>query len=218
MFAPETDLTQLAYQCGYFDQAHFNKEFKAFAGMTPSEYVHQMRGLQGRSGAKMSCFYNRSLRRACKNGASELGLSNRTRRHCHEADFLAKPARPGPRRGHRLLHTQARLLRGGGRALWTKALVTLRLPDDEVLTIALNLAESDGDLALVGKQAGFHPLFGVVTDDCLGDYRRMKDAGVTFHGEPQVQPYGTGVLLEDLYGNKIYLNQEPAEGDNDHPA
>ena len=30
-----------------------------------------------------------------------------------------------------------------------------------------------------------------------------------FHGEPQVQPYGTGVLLEDLYGNKIYLNQEP---------
>ena len=46
MFAPETDLTQLAYQCGYFDQAHFNKEFKAFAGMTPSEYVHQMRGLQ----------------------------------------------------------------------------------------------------------------------------------------------------------------------------
>lgn len=91
-----------------------------------------------------------------------------------------------------------------------KRWVTLRLPDDEVLTIALNLAESDGDLALVGKQAGSQPLFGVVTDDCLGDYRRMKDAGVTFHGEPQVQPYGTGVLLEDLHGNKIYLNQEPA--------
>jgi hypothetical protein len=48
-----------------------------------------------------------------------------------------------------------------------------------------------------------------VTDDCLGEYRRMKDAGVKFHGEPQAQPYGTGVLLEDLYGNKIYLNQEP---------
>ncbi len=90
-----------------------------------------------------------------------------------------------------------------------KRWVTIRLPDDEVLSIALNLAESDGDLALVGKQAGSQPLFGIVTDDCLRDYRRMHDAGVTFHGEPQVQPYGTGVLLEDLYGNKIYLNQEP---------
>ncbi len=46
-------------------------------------------------------------------------------------------------------------------------------------------------------------------DDCLGEYVRMKGAGVKFHGEPQVQPYGTGVTLEDLYGNRIYMNQEP---------
>jgi catechol 2,3-dioxygenase-like lactoylglutathione lyase family enzyme len=90
-----------------------------------------------------------------------------------------------------------------------KRWVTVRLPDD-ALSIALNRAESDGDLALVGKQAGLQPLFSLATDDCLREYRRMKGAGVTFHGEPQVQPYGTGVLLEDLYGNKIYLNQEPA--------
>jgi hypothetical protein len=38
----------------------------------------------------------------------------------------------------------------------------------------------------------------------------MKEAGVTFHSEPQVYPYGTGVLLEDLYGNKIYLSQGPS--------
>jgi catechol 2,3-dioxygenase-like lactoylglutathione lyase family enzyme len=91
-----------------------------------------------------------------------------------------------------------------------KRWVTLRLPDDPLLSIALNPAESDGDLALVGRQAGSQPLFSLVTDDCLREYRRMKDAGVKFHGEPQVQPYGTGVTLEDLYGNKIYLNQEPA--------
>jgi AraC-like DNA-binding protein len=48
MFAPKIDLTQLAYQCGYFDQAHFIKEFKAFAGMTPSEYAQQMCELQER--------------------------------------------------------------------------------------------------------------------------------------------------------------------------
>jgi len=87
--------------------------------------------------------------------------------------------------------------------------VTLRLPDNQVLSVALNLAESDEDLALVGKQAGSQPLFSIVTDDCPREYRRMKDAGVKFHGEPQAQPYGTGVLLEDLFGNKIYLNQEP---------
>ena len=90
-----------------------------------------------------------------------------------------------------------------------KRWVTLRLPEDQGPSIALNLAETEGDLALVGKQAGSQPLFAIETDDCLRDYRHMKDAGVKFHGEPQVQPYGTGVLLEDLYGNKIYLNQEP---------
>jgi catechol 2,3-dioxygenase-like lactoylglutathione lyase family enzyme len=88
--------------------------------------------------------------------------------------------------------------------------VTLRLPDDEVVSLALNLAEADEDRALVGKQGGSQPFFGIVTDDCMSEYRRMKDAGVRFHGEPQVQPYGTGVTLEDLYGNKIYMNQEPS--------
>ena len=90
-----------------------------------------------------------------------------------------------------------------------KRWVTIRLPDDPVLSIALNLAESEGDRALVGKQAGSQPLFSIVTDDCLREYHRMKNAGIVFHGEPQVQPYGTGVMLEDLYGNRIYLNQEP---------
>jgi len=87
--------------------------------------------------------------------------------------------------------------------------VTLRLPDDEVTSIALNLAETDQDRALIGKQGGSQPLFSIVTDDCKSQYRRMKDAGVRFHGEPVVEPYGTGVTFEDLYGNKIYLNQEP---------
>jgi hypothetical protein len=91
-----------------------------------------------------------------------------------------------------------------------KRWVTVRLPEDKTLSISLNLAETGGDLALVGRQAGSQPLFALATDDCLGEYRRMKQAGVHFHSEPQVQPYGTGVLLEDLYGNKIYLNQEPS--------
>ncbi|HEU5182600.1 MAG TPA: VOC family protein [Candidatus Polarisedimenticolia bacterium] len=88
--------------------------------------------------------------------------------------------------------------------------VTLRLPDDETVAIVFKLAETEETRALVGRQAGSQPLFGIQTGDCLAEYRRMKEAGVRFHGEPQVQPYGTGVTLEDLYGNRIYMNQEPA--------
>ena len=42
----ETDLTGLAHECGYFDQAHFIKEFRSFTGKTPSEYACEMQQLQ----------------------------------------------------------------------------------------------------------------------------------------------------------------------------
>ena len=87
--------------------------------------------------------------------------------------------------------------------------VTLRLPDDELVSLTLKLAGTDEERALVGRQAGSSPLLGIVTDDCMGEYQRMKKAGVRFHGEPKVEPYGTGVTLDDLYGNRIYMNQEP---------
>ena len=32
-------LTQLSYECGYYDQAHCIKEFKQFSGYTPTEYM-----------------------------------------------------------------------------------------------------------------------------------------------------------------------------------
>src|SRR5262245_36710417 len=90
-----------------------------------------------------------------------------------------------------------------------KRWLTVRAPKDDMLSISLNLAESAGDKALVGKQGGSQPLLALDTDDCQADFRRMKSAGVKFRGEPVAQPWGTGVLLEDLYGNVIYLNQEP---------
>jgi AraC-like DNA-binding protein len=32
-------LAEIAYDCGYFDQAHLNRDFREFAGTTPGDYV-----------------------------------------------------------------------------------------------------------------------------------------------------------------------------------
>jgi len=85
--------------------------------------------------------------------------------------------------------------------------VTLSLPGDRC-SLALELAKSADDLAVLGKQAGSFPLLALDTADCVGDYKSLRARGVTFHGEPATGPWGTGVLLEDLYGNKVFLSQE----------
>jgi Glyoxalase/Bleomycin resistance protein/Dioxygenase superfamily len=61
---------------------------------------------------------------------------------------------------------------------------------------------------LVGRQAADMPLFSIETNDSIGEYQALKKRGVEFEGEPEVHPYGTGVLMRDLYGNKIHLNQD----------
>lgn len=87
--------------------------------------------------------------------------------------------------------------------------VTIALPSQPDVTLALELAATAADQAVVGKQAGTHALLALDTSDCWADYRRMKPLGVKFLGEPQSGPWGTGVQLEDLYGNRLFLSQEP---------
>jgi lactoylglutathione lyase len=84
----------------------------------------------------------------------------------------------------------------------------VRLPDNKEFCINLDAARTGEQEALVGRQAADAPLFSIETDDCMREYRALKERGVEFAGEPEVQPYGTGVLMKDLYGNKINLNQD----------
>jgi predicted enzyme related to lactoylglutathione lyase len=87
--------------------------------------------------------------------------------------------------------------------------VTISPRKDSELILALELAGTADDKAIVGKQGGSHAFLGLDTSDCVGDYKRMKALGVKFLSEPQSGPWGTGVQCEDLYGNKIFLSQEP---------
>jgi catechol 2,3-dioxygenase-like lactoylglutathione lyase family enzyme len=84
----------------------------------------------------------------------------------------------------------------------------VRLPDNKEFCINLDVAKTGEQKALVGRQAADLPLFSIDTDDCMREYRSLKERGVEFEGEPEVRPYGTGVLMNDLYGNKIYINQD----------
>jgi AraC-like DNA-binding protein len=43
----ESPLTSIAYDCGYFDQSHFIREFKSFTGRTPSGYALETSPLTG---------------------------------------------------------------------------------------------------------------------------------------------------------------------------
>jgi AraC-like DNA-binding protein len=39
-----TALAEVALSCGYYDQPHFNSEFKTFSGLTPTDFLHDAAG------------------------------------------------------------------------------------------------------------------------------------------------------------------------------
>ena len=86
----------------------------------------------------------------------------------------------------------------------------VRASDNREFSINLEMARTNEEKVLVGRQGAGQPLFSISTDDCMRDYSELRRRGVKFDGNPNVMPYGTGVIMQDLYGNKIYLNQDAA--------
>ncbi len=43
---PDADLTATAYEFGFFDQAHFIKEFRRFTGKSPSEFCKEIKAIK----------------------------------------------------------------------------------------------------------------------------------------------------------------------------
>lgn len=68
----------------------------------------------------------------------------------------------------------------------------------------LLLAQADGERqqAAVGDQFAGRVGFFLRVDDFDATYARMRAAGVTFHGEPRREAYGTVVVFEDVAGNR----------------
>ncbi len=85
--------------------------------------------------------------------------------------------------------------------------VTVAPKNQPDLEITFVKADSKEKMQALGKQAGDHVFLTVETDNCLKDYKTMKANGVKFMGDPTIQPYGTEVVFEDLYGNLLDLIQ-----------
>jgi catechol 2,3-dioxygenase-like lactoylglutathione lyase family enzyme len=76
-------------------------------------------------------------------------------------------------------------------------------PSADAAGCKLLLAQAVGaeQSARVGDQTGGRVFLFMHTDDIARDHARLVAAGVRVVREPAVQPYGTVLVFEDLYGN-----------------
>ena len=79
-------------------------------------------------------------------------------------------------------------------------------PAESEIRIVLKKAEKEHEKALVGRSDGA-PVLTLGTDDVRAAYKRLKERGVCFLGEPYRYPWGIGALLLDQDGNPILLQQ-----------
>jgi hypothetical protein len=99
----------------------------------------------------------------------------------------------------------------------------VRLPDNKEFCINLDVAKTDEQKALVGRRAVGLPLFSIETDDCMSEYRALKERGVwRFTGAVRstltVGPDGSNMTArwESLLETGELLPQAPWETSSAH--
>ena len=88
----------------------------------------------------------------------------------------------------------------------TKRWVVLTPPGSEC-SVLLGKAANDEQASRIGNQTGGRVFLFLHTDDFQRDYENLKSKGVKIIRGPVVEPYGTVLVFEDLYGNLIDLIQ-----------
>ncbi|MEN8637575.1 VOC family protein [Pseudoalteromonas distincta] len=73
--------------------------------------------------------------------------------------------------------------------------------------LLLAKATTPEQMSAIGNQTGGRVFLFLHTNDFWRDYNLMLSKGVTFNEEPRVEPYGTVVVFEDLYGTQWDLLQ-----------
>lgn len=91
---------------------------------------------------------------------------------------------------------------GGG-----KRWVRVSPPNTKGTGLLLAKAANDEQRKGLGNQSGGRVFLFLQTNDFWRDYELMQSRGVEFDEEPRVEPYGTVVVFQDLYGNKWDLLQ-----------
>jgi predicted enzyme related to lactoylglutathione lyase len=83
--------------------------------------------------------------------------------------------------------------------------LTICLAQQKDFEISLMLAMSPEEKALVGKQGASKPLLALACDSCEKTHEEIKKQGIKILGAPEKQPWGTSMLIADLYGNRLYV-------------
>jgi len=83
-----------------------------------------------------------------------------------------------------------------------KRWVVVAPPGSSGTNLLLARATTPPQAAAVGNQTGGRVFLFLRTDDFWRDYRDMVANGIAFVRAPQVAPYGTVAVFEDLYGNR----------------
>ncbi len=83
-----------------------------------------------------------------------------------------------------------------------KRWVVVAPPGSRETGLLLARAATEAQREAIGNQAGGRVFLFLQTDDFWRDYRRYREAGVTFLEEPRDERYGVVAVFRDPFGNK----------------